>query len=244
MPKSTPTSRRQKPAKPYPDFPLFAHATRRWAKKIRQKLHYFGPWDDPDAALQKYLDQRDDLHAGRTPRVQGDGLTVADLANHFMTHKKLLRDSGELAPRTFQRYYRTCEILVSVFHKQRLVSDLAADDFQGLRADMSSRWGPVALANEIQMVRSVFKYGYDAGLIDNPVRFGPGFRKPTAKVLRQARARGGLKMFERDELLRALECAKPNLRAMILLAVNGGLGNTDVGLLPIEAANLETAWLD
>jgi hypothetical protein len=26
-----------------------------WAKKIRGKLHYFGPWDDPDGALGPHM---------------------------------------------------------------------------------------------------------------------------------------------------------------------------------------------
>jgi len=40
-----------RPRKPYLEFPLFPHATSRWAEKIHGKMVYFGPWDDPDGAL-------------------------------------------------------------------------------------------------------------------------------------------------------------------------------------------------
>jgi len=90
MADSTEKRRQNKPKKPYLNFPLFPHATGRWTKKIRQKLHYFGKWDDLDTALQKYLDQRDDLHAGRTPRTAGDWLTIRDLCNRFLTSKRHL----------------------------------------------------------------------------------------------------------------------------------------------------------
>ena len=55
-----------KPRKPHGDFPLYAHKNGQWAKKIRSKVHYFGPWGDSDGALQRYLDEKDDLNAGLT----------------------------------------------------------------------------------------------------------------------------------------------------------------------------------
>ena len=85
-------------------------------------------------------------------------------------------------------------------------------------------WGPVRLGNEIQRVRGVFKYAYDSGLIAKPVRFGPDFAKPSRKVMRQARAARGLRMFERDELLAVLAVAPVAIKAMILLGANGGHG--------------------
>jgi len=53
---------------------------------------------------------------------------------------------------------------------------LASDDFEHLRAALAKGWGPVTLGNEIQRVRVLFKYAYDAGLIDRPVRYGPTFK--------------------------------------------------------------------
>jgi hypothetical protein len=57
------SSKPTKPSKPAPDFPLFAHATGRWAKKIRGRLIYFGKWNEPEAALAKYEAEKDTLPA-------------------------------------------------------------------------------------------------------------------------------------------------------------------------------------
>src|SRR5262249_5661577 len=94
---STTPAPADKPAKPFPEFPLFAHANGCWAKKIRGRLHYFGPWADPDAALTKYLAEKDDPHAGRKPRQDTQSLTVYELANTFLHAKRALVDAGELS---------------------------------------------------------------------------------------------------------------------------------------------------
>jgi hypothetical protein len=67
-PTDTSPAARVKPAKPYPEFPLYPHPLGYWAKKIRGRMHYFGRWEDPDGALAKYNAEKDDLHAGTTPR--------------------------------------------------------------------------------------------------------------------------------------------------------------------------------
>lgn len=238
----------EKPKKPYDGFPLFPHATRRWAKKIRGTLHYFGPWDNPDAALQKYLDQRDALQAGRTPRVSGDTLTVRELVNHFLTAKEQQRDAGDIRPTTFADYYATCQTVVAAFGKDRPVDDLAANDFQALRARFAKTLGPHALKREVGQVRSLFKYGYDAGLVDKPVRFGPLFKQPAKRILRQHRQRSvqtnGKRMFEAADLRTIIDAASQPLRAMVLLGINCGFGNTDCATLPKTAVDLNAGWVD
>lgn len=232
-----------KPSKPRPDFPLFPHATGRWAKKIRGKMHYFGAWADPDAALTSYLEQKDALHAGKKPRSEAEALTVKDLANHFLNAKQDLVNIGELSPRTWAEYKSTTDLLVKNFGKQRLVSDLDPDDFATLRNRMAKKWGPHRLANMIQYVRSVFKHGFEAGMIDRPVRFGPGFNRPTKKTLRLHRAEQGLKLFTAEEIRGLLDASGPAMKAMILLGINCGYGNSDCGTLPLAALDLAGGWV-
>jgi integrase len=242
---AAPSGKPAKPAKPYPDFPLFPHAAGVWAKKIRGKLYYFGPWNDPDAALRSYLAQKDDLHAGRTPRpADPEAVTVKEVVNAFLNHKKALLDSGELSPRSWDDYKATTDILIGRFGKGRLAADLRPEDFATLRKYLAKSVGPVRLGNTIQRVRSVFKYAYDAELIDRPVRFGPGFKRPSKKVLRLHRAEAGRKLFTAEEVRRLIDAAGPAMRAMLLLAINGGMGNSDCGNLPLSALDLEAGWVD
>jgi hypothetical protein len=173
---STPGAASGKPTKPYNHFQLFPHAAGVWAKKIRGKMHYFGPWSDPDGALAKYLDQKDALHSGRKPRPAPTSATVKDAANGFLNHKQALLDAGELSPHTFANYKRSADTLVAHVGKSRVVADLDPQDFAGLRNKMAKSWGPHRLAVTIQHIRSVFKHAFDAGLIPTPVRFGPGFK--------------------------------------------------------------------
>jgi integrase len=246
-----------RPKKPYPDFPLSPHPSGAWQKKIRGKIHYFGRWakrvngklvriggDGWKEALEEYKAVADDLHAGRTPRVQSDGLTVADLCNRFLTAKLRKRDSGELGTRMFTDYRETTDLIVAAFGKTRLVDDLAADDFESLRACMAERWGPVRLGNAITRVKSVFKYALDNGLIDKPVRFGGEFRKPDKAVLRRHRATNGTKMLEAGDLRRLIDAAGVPMRAMVLLGLNAGFGNHDIATLPLPALDLESGWVD
>jgi integrase len=236
-----------KPEKPYPDFALFPHASGRWAKKVRGKLHYFGRWDrgvDPMVALQAWKDQEEDLRAGRVPRVKDKGLTLEQLSDRFLTTKRRLRDNGEIVPRSFLDYYQTCRRLVQFFGKSRLVSDLAADDFEQYRAALAKTRGLVALGTEIGRVRSIMKYAYDQGLIQSPVRYGQSFHKPSKRVLLKARYERGPRMFSPAEIRKMLDAANPTMKTMILLAVNCGFGPSDLARLPLTAIDLKGGWID
>src|SRR5579871_1373523 len=233
-----------KPAKPYASYPLHAHNAGVWAKKIRGRVHYFGVWADPDGALAKYLEQKDALHAGRTPRPDTEVITVKELANLFLNRKQQRADVGELSPRTWKDYKDACDEIVAAFGQQRLLADLAPDDFGTLRNKLAQKFGPHRLAKTIQCIRSVFKFAFETGVLPAPIRYGTEFQRPSKKTFRLHRAKQGSKLFTAEEIRRMLDKAGTPLRAIIMLGINCGFGNSDCGNLPLSAVNLETCWVD
>ena len=261
MKKSTAKGRVSKPAPPYPGFPLYAHASGRWAKRIRGKLHYFGQWgtkkrgrivpvDDVSAsaaaAIDRFHREWPFLSQGRTPPAagSGQGCDVKALCNVFLTAQQRKCNSNEITARTFEEYRATTDRIVAQFGKDRLIDDLRTEDFESLRAEMAKQWGPVSLGNAVQRVRTVFKYGFESGLLPVPIRFGPHFKRPSKSVLRRHRAKSGKRTFEAAEIRDMLEAATIPMRAMIYLGINCGFGNGDCGGLTKSALDLAAGWVD
>jgi integrase len=268
MPNSTARKpRHNRPRKPR-EFPLSIHkGTGYWCKKVRGHVHYFGKVaDDPkgETALNLWLEQKDYLLAGKLPpetRAQkGEEVTVADVCNEFLNHQEERRDRGEIVPRTFWQLHATCAILCKSLGRARIVADLRPDDFGRLKSSLAKKRGPVALSNEMQRCRSVFLFAYRLGLIPSEVRYGTKFDKPPKRQARRERRlhreQYGDRMFEAvesrqlldgksvkgdDGKLKHIAGASPALRAMILLAINGGFGQADLSAMPLSIVDLDKA---
>lgn len=238
----------KKPRKPYPTFPLFPHLTRRWAKKIRGKLHYFGSWaDGPEAALDNYLLVKDRLHAG-LPIVEEDGspppdcgVVVNELCAQFLLAKENRISTGELKPRTFANYRRTCLLIEAFFGSERGIETLKPADFERFRAFLTQGRGLVALRNEIRNTRIVFRYAETEDLTEKRIKFGNGFAVSEKHIRRQREDKP--RFFEAEEIRQLLDKARQPLKSMILLAINCGYGNGDIAQLNVGRIDFENNWI-
>ena len=130
-------SKSSRPSKPHPDFPLFPHGCGQWAKKIKGRVVYFGSWKDPQAALERWLKERDYLLAGQTPPdTESVSPTLRDLCNHFLSSKERRVQSGELTKRAFHDYFEMCERILTILGKDTQLSQLSPSHFDRLRSEL------------------------------------------------------------------------------------------------------------
>lgn len=232
---------RDKPSKPYKDFPLYPHPNGQWAKKIRGKMYYFGVWGDWKAALESYLEEKDSLQLGVEAQAVGSrqrssepggNLVVAELCNEFLNAKLSQLETGDLSLRTFNDYKRIAGLIVDYFGNRRQLMSITPQEFTAFKTALSKGRGVVALGNCVRMCRVIFRYASEARLVDTPVYVGPMFKEPSKTVKRRDRQSKPKRMFSSSQLRKILNSTNGQLRAMILLGINCGYGNTDCSSLP------------
>jgi integrase len=226
-----------KPKKPTPDYPLFAHANGKWAKKVGGRIKYFGRWDDPDAALAEYQ------KSIRPVEQPGVGLPISTACNLFMAAQESKLNTGELSRHSLADYHRTCKAMLDHFGKMRPVEDFSPHDFTAYKAVLAKTKNTNSLGNEITRVRTVFKWAHDSNHLTTPVRFGPDFRRPSKVALRRHRREQGKRLFTADQILLLLDEVGVHFYAMILLGINCGFGNTDVAKLKLQDVDLPGGWI-
>lgn len=239
-----------RPAKPSKDFPLFAHSNGQWAKKIAGKMRYFGKWEDHKGALDRYLDERHELKAGRIPKSResnSDKCEMEYLVNHFLTSKKRKLGRNEITERTYGDYLTACRRILDFFGRARDASGLGAEDFRAFRDSFPDGWGLATQSDQIQRTRTVFNHGKENGLIKEVPRYGSDFQKPTSsskRIQRQKQvAERGLLLFSASEIQQMLIRANPVLKACIYLGINCGFGNTDCAKLTKKVVDLQRGWI-
>jgi len=80
------------------DCPLFLHRNGQWAKKIKGKQHYFGT--DLDAALFRWVEEKDYLLAGRSIPKNDGKPTIEELGNLYHARGVVRVSSGEITQRS------------------------------------------------------------------------------------------------------------------------------------------------
>lgn len=244
---TTTESDQNRPVWPYPDVFIevegkryFArmtpHKNGQWVKKIpgTNKLRYFGLIDDPDAAIARWRAEWPKLVTGETPgRVvtpAPDAITVKQLCNRWYKAKRVLHDSGELHATTLRKYKWVATKFAHAVGKDLPCVSLNAAAFLKFRKRIEG-YKLSGRADIIAQVRGIFRWGVDAGLIDQLPVYGREFARPQRSAIRRERHASGVKPIPAEHIRKMLEHADVHLKPVILLGINAGMKTLEVATI-------------
>jgi integrase len=236
--------RANKPEKPRPDFPLTAHPAGVWVKKIKGKIHSFGGWANPDAALRKYLDQKVYLEAGMTPPdPAAKKITMSQLVDLFLDSKQTEVTVKGISRSTFCEHQKSCKRILGIVGKNAIVEALSQANFDQYAAKISDGIGLVTFANRIRLALVLFRYASEADLIPKKLKFGNNFKLPSKMAMRAERQKRPTKDYTAAQIRLLVDSATPILKAMIMLGINCAFGSTDCASLTSAHIDLDAGWV-
>lgn len=241
---------REKPKKPNPTFPLTAHPNGQWCKKLRiettgrSKVFFFGVWADPAAAKDKYLAEKDDLQAGRVPksRLSPNKPTTADMVNLFLERTASRVKAGERSAVTFQDYKFVGKCVVEHLGRNTDPEQLRPQDFAAFRFAMMEKYSLPRWSKTVAVTKAMFKWAFESEVIERLPRFGPDFKVADKKAKQTHKNNRPSKVLSAVEVRKLLKAADDTWKAILLLSLNGALGNSDIARLKLS--HVEGEWLN
>lgn len=250
-----PTKPRQdsppKPAWPHRNIVVMTPRGSQWTKRRREggkpKDYCFGPIDNPDLALARWLAVRDDWEAGRPVYPTGSleparviGITVAEGLNRYLTWSLSELELGHCAQSTHLERVTTCGLIADALGRERVVDALTPEDFRRIQ-HTASGYQPIQRRKIIGLTKTAFNWLWDEGLLTQPLRFGRGFVGATDRQKRLREAEWGDRTVEAPDIQKLLEFASPEMRAHLLLGINAGFGQTDCSIFKLS--DLKGRWI-
>lgn len=268
-----PATAKAKPKKPYPTFPATPTA-RGWYKKLNGKSVHVGGLDaTPDEVLANIEAKRRELQAlteGRpftTRHTTAGDLSIRDVMNKWLAVKLALVKAKKLTGNHYLALRRHARAFAKFAGPETLASDLGPDHFRAFALELMAREKddrdkPIAdgekyAAKYGKTIRAMFADAEEEDWIDRAPKLGKFFTKLTGKTphvekkplptiaevrdlaVSVTRKITSLKLQRERDIAPARQ-----LHAMILLGLNGGYGNTDLGELPRDVVDLGRRVID
>lgn len=184
------------------------------------------------------------MRASLTP---ADTLTVEQMVCLYIEAKLLCVESGEMGRRTLQEYKTYGMRMIRVFGATTPIEQLGPQDFKRYRADLQKTHKSLTtLAADVRKTLVYFNWAgpgaQGQGFIDRLPRFGDAMKPPSHAALLRERDERGERIFLPAAIHRVLAASNVRLRAMILLGINCGYGNTDCVKVATDNLDLVEGW--
>ena len=226
-------------------FPLTPFACGQWGKRVRGHVYYFGPLDDPDAALDRWIERKDAILAGRAVEDTSGGITIGILCGAYLDHHNRRFARGKSSAYTVNDTKNASRRFLAAISPTRSVASLTPADFgravdhlYKIRKKTGDPLRPRTIKNRIMTIRDMFSWAVKNHLCDPP-KYGSQYDPPGLIEIEAEQEENGLnRFFDRDDLLLLIHHAKKPLLVAILLGLNCGFYGEDTKSICLKHLNL------
>lgn len=221
-----------------------------WCVTRKGRRFYLGSTEDE--AVNRYNRYRKSIERGLAiPKLGEDppegqepaAPTVKNLCMVFLHAQKLRVEQKDLSQRSLTDYAKTCQDFCEFVGNEVWLTELTTEHFALFKADVASRRNLVSVGNEVTRVKTIFKWLLSEDKIDRLPNFGKTFVRPKKSDVREYKFNKGRSTFTRTEVLALISELGIHERAMCLLAINAGFGNSDLAKLQLDHVDLDDGYV-